>query len=679
MKKLLWLIFALILSVLLIFSACNNSNNPNDETKIIETDETAKNTEFVNDTEPLQNTELVNDTDSVQDTEFVDDTDAVQDTEPVETTDEHIHVFSDWVMLTNPTCTKTGEELGICICGEKAKRESSKLAHTEVIDNGYPATCTTDGLSDGKHCSICQTVLVEQTVISSKGHDFVEGAFKRPTCTEHGWKEPSECSVCGDLDGETIHLRKTGHSIVDGECINCDYVRMDFTDIDIYISDYGYKALAQFENGEQLQTFYTRLAAISRDFHLNGGTVETDIDAVNMADLNLSIEDTILTITHFRYDAPIYYWLDGGFAYSPTNDNTVASVALTVREAYRDAAIRAKYNEIIYKGAEEFYSVVETEDNIYNTVLAYYDLIINKINYAYDSEGNPEPAAWAHRITGVFSGEGAVCEGYAQTLHLMLTVSKIESIYIGGTAIDGSGKIVGHAWNLVRLDDGEWYWFDATWDDRGGILDEFVSGKSMFAAIASSKDLNGNILSETHYPTINDMFGYYNLPEASEDAFEHENIEEVLTTFTVGENTYQVIGFYQVHLVSSTASSGTAIIPKCVFYNGEFYDVIGTGTMMYHGKLMDNIIYDNYSISELILQDGILAVQGFNNCKLLTTVTIPNSVTKITSNAFADCEKLDTIHYNGTVSEWNQILKGNNWNIGCKTITVYCSDKTIII
>ena len=27
---------------------------------------------------------------------------------------------------------------------------------------------------------------------------------------------------------------------------------------------------------------------------------------------------------------------------------------------------------------------------------------------------------------------------------------------------------VRHAWNLVRLDDGNWYWVDVTWDDAGG-------------------------------------------------------------------------------------------------------------------------------------------------------------------------------------------------------------------
>ena len=51
--------------------------------------------------------------------------------------------------------------------------------HTEVIDAGVAATCTTDGLTVGKHCSACDEVLVKQEVIPA-GHTVTYGIC--PNC-----------------------------------------------------------------------------------------------------------------------------------------------------------------------------------------------------------------------------------------------------------------------------------------------------------------------------------------------------------------------------------------------------------------------------------------------------------------------------------------------------------------
>ncbi len=45
-------------------------------------------------------------------------------------------------------------------------------AHTEVIDSAVAATCTSDGLTEGKHCSVCNKVLVAQVVVNAIGHKF---------------------------------------------------------------------------------------------------------------------------------------------------------------------------------------------------------------------------------------------------------------------------------------------------------------------------------------------------------------------------------------------------------------------------------------------------------------------------------------------------------------------------
>ena len=53
--------------------------------------------------------------------------------------------------------------------------KASDILPSLVIVNGYKATCTSNGLTDGKKCSQCGEVIVAQKVISALGHNW-EGA-----------------------------------------------------------------------------------------------------------------------------------------------------------------------------------------------------------------------------------------------------------------------------------------------------------------------------------------------------------------------------------------------------------------------------------------------------------------------------------------------------------------------
>jgi len=56
--------------------------------------------------------------------------------------------------------------------------------------------------------------------------------------------------------------------------------------------------------------------------------------------------------------------------------------------------------------------------------------------------------------------------------------------------------------------------------------------------------------------------------------------------------------------------------------------------------------------------------EAFFNCNSLASVNIPNSVTTIGYNAFYNCTSLKTTYYNGTKSQWNNIMidiRGNDY------------------
>ena len=66
--------------------------------------------------------------------------------------------------------------------------------HTEVTDAAVEPTCTVPGKTEGKHCSVCNEILVAQTEIPAKGHTWTAAS-----CTK-----PRTCSVCSATDGDPL-------------------------------------------------------------------------------------------------------------------------------------------------------------------------------------------------------------------------------------------------------------------------------------------------------------------------------------------------------------------------------------------------------------------------------------------------------------------------------------------
>ena len=73
------------------------------------------------------------------------------------------------------------------------------IPHTEVVEKAVEPTCTETGLTEGKHCSVCNAVLVEQKVVPAKGHTEVIDKAVEPTCTKTGLTEGKHCSVCNKV------------------------------------------------------------------------------------------------------------------------------------------------------------------------------------------------------------------------------------------------------------------------------------------------------------------------------------------------------------------------------------------------------------------------------------------------------------------------------------------------
>ena len=128
------------------------------------------------------------------------------------------HRFDKTVVA--PTCTTSGYDAYVCsVCGyEYHDHFTAPLGHGETeLQNAKEATCTEDGYTGDKVCTVCGEIVEQGEVIPATGHSWDEGVVKvEPGCCEEGVMHHT-CTVCGETKEENISAK--GHQYEkDGDC-----------------------------------------------------------------------------------------------------------------------------------------------------------------------------------------------------------------------------------------------------------------------------------------------------------------------------------------------------------------------------------------------------------------------------------------------------------------------------
>ena len=488
------------------------------------------------------------------------------------------HSYGEWTDYVN-SCTIHTQKRVCSACNDQQFQSLSAKGHSygewEVVTD----TCTEH--VQKRVCSECKEE--EEKTLTPIGHRYGEWIDEVKTCTQHIQKQT--CSGCGDFKKRA--MKTDGHKYADGVCEVCKLSVADGEyGIDKYNGDYGYNYFKQ-NNLTAQQTLYERIDAGVRAFHLdktanaeqklqNGKTVYIAATA-EYSDLALSADEAVSVWKTFKDDNPLYYWLSGELVY------TAEELYMLAVEDYAQGDVRIRANDFVYNKVAEYSFLLDVNDNAYRKALAFHDKIITSVDYAYESVGVPQTAHWAHSVIGVFEERGAVCESYAKTFQLLLNYNGVENIFV-----TGRGNSKEHAWNLVRLDNGGWYWCDLTWDDTPS---EYCGISYRYFLVNDTQQVNW-LDGGGYYNTVETFLTrhtphtaqgtsiqfLYELPARATANYAEENGLTLRKTFSVNGFQYAVAGYNTVQLVKKEAA-GAVTVPETVTYDKITYTVVAIGVI----------------------------------------------------------------------------------------------------
>ena len=149
-----------------------------------------------------------------------------------------------------------------------------------------------------------------------------------------------------------------------------------------------------------------------------------------------------------------------------------------------DTTILSERELQLYAVAKKFAEENSGKTN-FEIAMAANDYVCKNTEYAYNLLDYNQPYDDSQTSFGCLILGRTVCAGYTNGLNLLCNSASetIDATYVRGNVLDDD--MGSHAWSMVRLDDGNYYHLDSTWNDTddtdGWNYEYFLKSDSFFS------------------------------------------------------------------------------------------------------------------------------------------------------------------------------------------------------
>ncbi len=250
---------------------------------------------------------------------------------------------------------------------------------------------------------------------------------------------------------------------------------------------------AEYENGVQFKPTIQ-----------NGKIVQNAAYEAACDEFELSAYTAIVA---FMYDNPDIFWLGSmGYMYGGSYDSSTGMVKINEATFYPIEYYTGAFSEAtafrngVNNAVGDIVSDLPAGADRYDIVKGIHDYICENASYDYNAANiGGEDYTYAHTAAPLFTRETKtfVCEGYAKAFKVLCGRFNIPSVLVAGYGVSG-GSSGAHMWNYAKMEDGNWYAVDATWDDSSSYIYD------TYLLVGSQTEVfGGDLFSEDHQPDGN--------------------------------------------------------------------------------------------------------------------------------------------------------------------------------